>query len=54
MLKLALALTATLAQANTQDDDVAGIFGSENEWKTGFVEVDKSKERLFYWLLRAQ
>ena len=48
-----LAIFAGLARANTQEDDTAGIFGSENEWKTGYVTVGGDDDEMFYWLIRS-
>ena len=53
MYKAILAIFAGLARANTQEDDTAGIFGSDNEWKTGYVAVDENQDEIFYWLIRS-
>ena len=36
-MKFAIALFASLIRANTQDDDLKGIFGKEIRWKTGYA-----------------
>ena len=52
--KFALAILGALAGANTHKDDTLGIFGSDIEWKTGYVQVDpENGDELFYWLIRS-
>ena len=53
MYRAILAILASLVRANTHEDDTAGIFGSENEWKTGYVTVDGNDDEMFYWLIRS-
>ena len=50
----ALALFATLAYANTNADDTTGIFGNDEQWKTGFVQIDEHKDDIFYWVFQSR
>uniref|UniRef100_A0A7S3I0W3 Carboxypeptidase n=2 Tax=Choreotrichia TaxID=141411 RepID=A0A7S3I0W3_9SPIT len=50
----ALALFACVAYANTNADDTTGIFGDAEQWKTGFVTVDKFEDDIFYWMFESR
>ena len=45
---------AAVAMANSNADDVTGIFGDSDQWRTGYVTVDNHKDDLFYWLFESK
>lgn len=45
---------AAVALANSNADDVTGIFGNSDQWRTGYVTVDEHKDDLFYWLFQSK
>ena len=52
MFKLACAAAAFIGyvNANTQADDVNGVFPDSDNWTSGFVNVQEKNSDLFYWL----
>jgi cathepsin A (carboxypeptidase C) len=49
-----LSSIAAVALANSNADDVNGIFGNSDQWKTGYVTVDTHKDDLFYWFFQSK
>ena len=49
-----LAALTGFALANTNADDVDGVFGDVDQWKTGYVSVDEDGDDLFYWVFQSR
>jgi cathepsin A (carboxypeptidase C) len=49
-----LAALTGFALANTNADDVDGVFGDADQWKTGYVSVDEDGDDLFYWVFQSR
>ena len=43
-----------LAAANTNADDVTHIFDTDDQWKTGTVDIDSSNDDIFYWVFQSR
>ena len=56
ILLTALSSLLTSALANTNKDDVNGIFNSvsDDQWKTGLINVDEYRDDMFYWVFKAR
>ena len=56
ILLTALSSLLTSALANTNKDDVKGIFNSvsDDQWKTGLINVDEYRDDMFYWVFKAR
>ena len=50
----AIALLAGLAAANTNADDTNKIFNTDDQWKTGFVNIDSFNDDIFYWVFQSR
>ena len=50
---LAASILAACAMANSNADDVNGIFGDSEQWKTGLVKVDRLDD-IFYWVFQSR
>ena len=50
----ATAAIAAIAAANSNSDDTKGIFGTDEQWKTGFVTIDSHKDDIFYWFYESR
>lgn len=47
-------LIAAFASANSNIDDVFGIFGNDEQWKSGTVTIDKLGDDIFYWMFKSR
>jgi len=47
-------LVAALATANSNIDDITGIFGNDEQWRSGTVKIDKLGDDIFYWMFNSR
>jgi len=54
-MKIALvaAMLAAYVSANSNADDTTGIFGNDEQWKSGLVKIDKLDD-IFYWMFSSR
>ena len=50
----AIALLAGMAAANTNADDTNKIFDTDDQWKTGLVNIDSFNDDIFYWVFQSR
>lgn len=47
------AMLAAYVCANSNADDTTGIFGNDEQWKSGLVKIDKLDD-IFYWMFNSR
>jgi len=50
----ALVALAGIAAANTNADDATHIFNTDDQWKTGTVNIDSFDDDIFYWVFQSR
>ena len=50
---LASAMLVAYVSANSNADDTTGIFGNDEQWKSGLVKIDKFDD-IFYWMFNSR